>query len=133
LLLINLQKTYFLQFLTKSCRAIDLHIAYENRQISRIHSTKFLGLVNDNNLSWHCHIDQMIPKLNTASYVIRVLKPLLSLEALKMVYFLTVHSIISYGIFWNISSNSKITFKTPQKNTKNYYILWQQGFLSRII
>jgi len=52
--------------------------------------------VIDDNLSWHCHIDQMIPKLNKASYVIRVLKPLLSLEALKMVYFLTVHSIISY-------------------------------------
>jgi len=63
-LLLNLEKTYFLQFLTKNSRATDLHI-YENRQISSIHSTKFLGLVIDDNLSWHCHIDQMIPKLNT--------------------------------------------------------------------
>jgi len=48
-------------------------------------------------------IDQMIPKLNKASYVIRVLKPLLSLEALKMVYFLTVHSIIWYNILGYMS------------------------------
>jgi hypothetical protein len=61
LLLLNLGKTYFLQFLTKNFRAIDLHISYENRQISRIHSTKFLGLVINDKLSWHYHIDQMIP------------------------------------------------------------------------
>jgi hypothetical protein len=98
--------------------AIDLHISYENRQISRIHSTKFLGLVTDDKLSWHYHIDQMIPKLNKATYVIRILKPLLSLEALKMVYFVTVHSIISYGIiFWGISTYSKIIFKTQKKNS----------------
>jgi hypothetical protein len=58
-LLLNLEKTYFLQFLTKNSRATD--ISYENRRISSIHSTKFLGLEIDY-LSWHCHIDQMIPR-----------------------------------------------------------------------
>jgi len=58
----------------------------------------------------------MIPKLSKASYIIRVLKPLLSLEALKMVYFSTVHSIISYGIIiWGISAYSKIIFKTQKR------------------
>jgi hypothetical protein len=67
------------------------------------------------NLSWHCHIDQMIPKLNEASYIIRSLKPL-SFESLKMVYFSTVHSIISYGIiFWDISTHSKIIFKLQKR------------------
>jgi hypothetical protein len=91
-------------------------MAYEKRQFSRIHSAKFLGLLIDDNLSWHCHIDQMIPKLNKASYVMRFFKPLLSREALKMVYFSTVHSIISYGIiFWGISTYSKIIFKTEKR------------------
>jgi hypothetical protein len=116
LLLLNLEKTHFLQFLTKNTNAADLHISYENRQISSIHSTKFLGLVIDNNLSWLCHIDQIIPKLNKASYVIISLKPLLSSESLKMVYFSTVHSIISYGIiFWGISAYSKIMFKIQKR------------------
>jgi len=34
LLLLNLEKTYFLQFLTKNTNATDLHISYKNRQIS---------------------------------------------------------------------------------------------------
>jgi hypothetical protein len=94
LLLLILEKNLFLQFLTTNSSAIHLHISYENRQISRIHSTIILGWLDDENLSWHCHIDQMIPKLNKATNVIRNLKPLLSLEALKKVYFSTVHSII---------------------------------------
>jgi hypothetical protein len=54
----------------------------------------------------------MIPKLNKTSYIIRSLKPLLSFQSLKMVYFSTVHSIILYGIiFWGILSHSKIIFK----------------------
>jgi hypothetical protein len=116
LLLLNLEKTYFLQFITKNTKAIDLHISYENKQISSIQSTKCLGLMIDNNLSWHCHIDQIISKLNKASYVIRSLKPLLSSESLKMVYFSTVHSIISYGIiFWGISTHSKLIFKIQKR------------------
>ena len=120
LLLLNLgkkkKKTYFLQFLTKNPNATDLHISYKNKQISSIYCTKFWGLVIDNNLSWHCHIDQMIPKLNKAPYVLRSLKLLLSFESLKMVHFSTVHSIISYGIiFWGISTQSKIIFKIQKK------------------
>jgi hypothetical protein len=93
-----LEKTNFMQFLTKNSRATDLHISYENIWISSIHSTKFLGLEIDDNLSWHCHIDQMIPKLNKVTYVIRFLKLLLHFETLKMVYYSTFHSIIWFII-----------------------------------
>jgi len=89
-----MEKTYFLQFLTKNTNAIDLHISYENRQISSIHGTKFLGLVFHNNLSWHFHIDHMIPQLNKASYKNRSLKPLFSFESLK--WFISQQSIQSY-------------------------------------
>jgi hypothetical protein len=90
-----------MQFLTKNSWATDLHISYENRRISSIRSTKFLGVEIDDNLSWHCHTDKMIPKLNKVTYVIRFLKLLLPFETLKMVHFSTFHSIISYGIiFW---------------------------------
>jgi len=91
-----MEKTYFLQFLTKNTNATDLHISYENRQIFSIHTTEFLGLVIDN-LSWHCHIDQMIPKLHKASYIIRSLKPLLSFESLKM-FFISQQCIQSYSM-----------------------------------
>jgi hypothetical protein len=51
-----------------------------------------------------------------ASYVIRVLKPLLSLECLKIVYFSSVHSIISFGIiFWGSSAHAKIISKIQKR------------------
>ena len=116
LLVLNLEKTYFLQFETKNSSITDFYITYENKQISTIHSTKFLGLMIDNKLSWHCHIDQMIPKLNKASYLIRALKPLLSFESLKMVYFSLFHSVIAYGIiFWGGSNYNKIIFKIQKR------------------
>jgi hypothetical protein len=68
-------------------------------------------MINDK-LSWHTHIDQMIPKLNKVTYVIKVLKSLLSMESLKPVYFSLVHSVISYGIiFRGSSTHAKIIFK----------------------
>jgi hypothetical protein len=94
LLLLNLEKAYFLQFVTKNTRTIDLQILCENKQILSVNTVKFLGLVIDDNLSWRSHIDLMISKLNKASYVIRVLNPFLSLECLKIVYFSLFHSVI---------------------------------------
>ena len=76
----RIDKVFTIKPLTKNTNATDLHIPYGTRQSSSIHSTKFWGLVIDNNLSWHCHIDQMIQKLNKASYIIRSLKPSLPLS-----------------------------------------------------
>jgi hypothetical protein len=100
LLLLNLEKTYLLQFLTKNTKATDVHISQANKKISSVQSTTFLGLLIDNNLSWHCHIYQMIPKLNKASSIIRSLKQVLSVESLKMVYFSVFHSVVSYGMMF---------------------------------
>jgi hypothetical protein len=105
-----------LQFVTKNARTIDLQIRCKNKQILSVNTETFLGLVIDDNLSWRSHIDLMIPKLNKASYVIRVLKPLLSLECLKMVYFSLLQSAISYSIiFWGSSTHAKIIFRIQKR------------------
>jgi hypothetical protein len=52
----------------------------------------------DVSLSWKAHIHQMMSKLNTACFVIRMLQAVMSQETLRMVYFAYVHSIMSYGI-----------------------------------
>jgi len=60
--------------------------------------TKFLGLIIDDSLSWKAHIDQMMSKLNTACFVIRMIQAMMSQETLRMVYFAYIYSIMSYGI-----------------------------------
>jgi len=82
--------------------------------ISSVNSTKFWGLLIDNNVSWHCHVDEMITKQSIL--LNQIFETAVVFESLKMVYFLTVHSIISYGIiFWGISTHCKIIFKIQKR------------------
>jgi hypothetical protein len=70
----------------------------------------------DNKLSWGLHINEIIPKPNKGCYAIRSVKPFISFEALRMIYFSSVHSITSYGIiFWSTSTNSKIIFTIQER------------------
>jgi hypothetical protein len=79
----------------------DLKITYDNKQITKVYNTKFLGLMIDNKFSWDLHIDAIVTKFNGACYAIRTFKSFLSLEALRMIYFSSVQSIVSHGIiFW---------------------------------
>jgi hypothetical protein len=65
---------------------------------------KFLGLIIDGALSWKGHIDWLMSKLSSASYVVRAVKPYTSYETMRMVYFSYFHSIMTYDlIFWDNS------------------------------
>jgi uncharacterized protein YlbG (UPF0298 family) len=39
---------------------------------------KFLGLILENSLTWEGHIEDVIKKLSTASYMLRNIKPFVS-------------------------------------------------------
>jgi len=82
----NLDKTHFVHFVIKNSSSIDLNIMHRNKKIADVYNTKFLGLTLDNTLSWRTHIDTIIPKLSSASFALRVIKPFLSLDLLKIWY-----------------------------------------------
>jgi hypothetical protein len=88
----------------------EISIGFNNTFISNTLNTKFLGLVITNSLSWMDHITQLIPKLSKACYVLRCIRPFMSQDALKSIYYSYFHSLITYGIiFWgNPSHNSHI-------------------------
>jgi len=70
----------------------------------------------DDNITWKNHTDQFIPRLKSACYAIRAVNATLSRKALRMLYFLNIHSIISYGIiFWSNTPNSIKIFRTQKK------------------
>jgi hypothetical protein len=83
LLLLNAEKTQFMQYITKTL--LDLDIMQRNKKIINIHNAKFLGLILDNTFSWKIQINTVVTKLSSACYGSRAIKPLLSLESLKMV------------------------------------------------
>jgi len=92
-----------------------VNLNYKTNRINNVYYTNFLGLT-DKTLSWKPHIDELISKLNSACYVIRSLKSLIPLETLRMIYFSSVHSIISYNIiFWGNSTYSNAIFKLQKR------------------
>jgi len=113
---LNLNKTHCMQFVSKSNYAVNMNINYKNNLIKNVCHTNFLGLTLDSTLSWKSHIDQHISKLNSACYVIRSLKSLTPLETLRMFYYASVHSIISYGIIsWGNCNYSNTIFKLQKR------------------
>jgi hypothetical protein len=108
-----------MQFITKNSFLVDLKITHGSKKIANICNTKFLGISLDNTLCWKTHIDMSVPKLSSACFVIAAVKPFLSPESLKMVYYSYFHSIKTYGlIFWGNSCYSNIIFRLQKRTLR---------------
>jgi hypothetical protein len=100
---LNADKTQYMQFVTKTSSLMYLHVMNKNKEIVNTCNTKFPKLTLDNTFSWKNHIDTIVPKLSSASFTVRAVKPFLSQESLRIVYFSYFHSIMTYGlVFWAI-------------------------------
>jgi len=66
---------------------------------------KFLGINISYTLTWKSHIEKILPKLSSACFALRSVKPLVSPQMLKATYYSQFHSIILYGLmFWGNST-----------------------------
>jgi len=61
------------------------------KKSTTVNTIKFLGILIDSTLSWKQHVDNIIPKFNTAGYAIRLVKPYMATEILKTLYFSYFH------------------------------------------
>jgi hypothetical protein len=111
LLSINIKKTHFMQFTTKNKPKPYLKITHSNRQISNVSNITFLRIHINDTINWKNHIENILPKLSMACQAMRIIKPYMSLESLKLVYHCSFKSIINSGLpFWGISPHSKQIF-----------------------
>jgi hypothetical protein len=86
------------------------------KEIADTCNTEFLGLTLDNTFSWKSHVDAGVPRLISACFAVRAVKPFLSQESLKMVYFSYFHPIMSYGlVFGGNSYHSNTVFKLQKR------------------
>jgi len=67
------------------------------KPITNITTTKCLRAVIDIILCWKSHIDQIITKVNAAGWAITVVKPPVSQDTWKMVYYSYFHSIMIHN------------------------------------
>jgi len=113
---LNFDKTYFIQFTNKSICTSDIQIKYEDKQINIINETKFLGIFINNNLFWKTHIASSRSKLSSACYSIRSVKPYVTINTLKMIYYPYFHSVMTYGLlFWGNSPDTIKIFRLQKR------------------
>jgi len=113
---INVEKTHYILFKTKNKPTPDINIICDNKSITPATDIKFLGIYLQDSINWSCHIDYIIPKLSSACYVMRSLRPIMPINTLKTVYYSHFNAIITYGLpFWGNSPHSKKIFKMQKK------------------
>lgn len=110
---VNVDKTNMIYFASKwnrndnSSRLVRLG----TKSIKQVGSSKFLGIILDETISWVPHVNELCGKLGSICFLLRRLHYLCDLPALKMVYFAHFHSLISYGVmFWGNSSTASRVF-----------------------
>ena len=57
-----------------------------------------MGLTINDSMSWKSHIDTILPRLSSACFAMRTIKPYFSYQTLKVIYYANFHAIMSYGI-----------------------------------
>ena len=111
-----MKKTQYIHFILKGTVLHEAPIGYNNSFISNSASTKFLGVIIENTLSWKAHIDHLLPKLYMACYSFRTIKPFMCQEKLKSIYYSYFHSLMTYGvIFWGSSTHSIHVFQLQNR------------------
>jgi len=116
LLTININKTYYAQFKTKNTPTNNINIVCKEYPITALSNIKFLGIYINNLINWNCHIEYIIPRLSSACYIMRSIKPYMSLNTLRTIYYSYFNSIISYGLlFWGNSTHSLKIFRLQKK------------------
>jgi hypothetical protein len=116
LLSLNTGKTYCINFTANN--KVERHIGKLGALIKSTNHIKFLGLTIECSLSWEIHIDEIIQKLSSACYMIRNIKPLMSLNTLRNIYHSYFHSVMTYGlIYWGNSSYAEKVFKMQKSDS----------------
>jgi hypothetical protein len=100
-------KTHFIYFTSKLNKIVELNIQYDKYTMPTSYYTKFLGVTIDCMMTRSNHIELLTKKLNSVCYLIRNLKPYMSIPNTIMIYHSLFNTIMSFGIiFWGNSHYS---------------------------
>ena len=89
-----------------------------NQVIKRKPSTKFFGILLDENLPWKEHLELMETKIAKNIGLIHQIKPYLHKNSLSALYFSDIHSYIKFFFIIDIFSFINTNDTTTKKNNK---------------
>ena len=108
---INLKKSKFILFRSNRAKVDDIPLYYDNFQLERVGSIKFLGIIISDTLVWDEHIRLITRRLSKISGSLFKLARCLPKDMRRTVYFALVNSQIMYGIsVWGSGGSSTNLF-----------------------
>ena len=132
---LNAGKTKYLIFHTckKQIPNLALDIFIDGQKVTRENSTKFLGVLLDENLNWKQQIDNVCKKVSKGIGIIYSARAFLNKDLLKQLYFAYIHSHISYcNIAWASTYKTNLQpLKRRQKHALRVISFKKKDFPSK--
>ena len=95
---INSKKTHFMVFHRSRIKTSDINVVMQQNTIDRVNSTKFLGLIIDDKLKWHEHIQNVKHKIARSVGILYKIRHYLNKETLLNMYYTFVFPYLIYGV-----------------------------------
>jgi len=114
-LVLNLEKTNIIKYVTNNLPYCALTIGHKDKYMEEVVNLKLIGIQIDNHLNWKNHIDQIVPKLSAACYMVRQMYYICNNDTFKLMYFAYFYSVASYGIILGGNSSNIKKILTLQK------------------
>ena len=97
-LTLNISKTNLLLFNHQKTKCTMLEIHIDGKTIKSVNSTKFLGIILDDKLSWKNHYDHLKSKINQNYALLCKSKKSLNVHGMKVLHYAQIYSHLSYCI-----------------------------------
>ena len=105
---LNVMKTEVVLFksLTKQTNS-DSHLKLNGKQLYPTDLVKYLGIIIDNNLTWHYQMNNVVAKVNRANVMLPKIRDFVNFNTLKSIYHAIFESYSNYFLLgWARNANS---------------------------
>ncbi|XP_074113112.1 uncharacterized protein LOC141536477 isoform X3 [Cotesia typhae] len=121
---LNIDKTYYITFGSYiDSVPYKYKLFINNKEINRIDSCKYLGIIFDKNMKWNIHTNELAKKIKFFLYLYYKLKHCIEPIVLKTIYYGLFDSLINYGI---------IAWGGAYENSVKYLVNVQNELIDRI-
>ena len=119
---LNIKKTHYILFHSRQRKLTQKpELKIDNCPIENVTSTKFLGIIINENLSWSNHISVLSNKISKNIGILRAMSQKLPVSALHMLYNTLIYPYLQYcNIAWASCSNI---------NTNNLFVLQKKPYV----
>ena len=107
---LNTTKTKFICFKTKKKRHKHrIGISINDQNIEQFNQTTFLGVIIDENVTWHSHLNLIYKKIMKSTTVISKIRHFTNLNTRKLLYYSLVYPYLTYGnLIWGNTYKKRI-------------------------